>query len=377
MNADNPANVCGVLLDVDFIPQAVEPQQRAHSPWLAAGSFNKIMAPTTIKDIARQLHVSPSTVSRALRDHSEISPSTKKRVVALADKLDYHPDSIAQSLQTKKTKTIGVIVPEIKQPFFASVINGIEEFTYEAGYTIIVCQSNETYDREVVYTRSLVSHRVAGLLVSLSQKTKNFDHFKVLQRRNIPMVFFDRVSNAINASKVVVDDYNGAYEVVDYLIRSGYRRIAHLAGPKNLSICKLRLKGYKDALKNENLPFNKDLVVYGGLDDTDGVAGFQKLLNLNTLPDAVFAVNDPVAAGAFITIKENGLKIPDDVALAGFSNTNLTSLLDPPLTTVEQPSYEIGKTAAQLLMEQIKSDNETFVPEVKVLKTRLIIRGST
>jgi LacI family transcriptional regulator len=201
------------------------------------------MAPATIKDLARELKLSPSTVSRALRDHPDISPGTKKRVVSLADKLDYHPDSIAQSLQTKKTKTIGVIVPEIKQPFFASVINGIEELAYAAGYTIIVCQSNETADREVVVTRSLGSHRVAGLLVSLSRNTRNLDHFKVLQRRGVPVVFFDRVSNDIEASKVVVDDYKGAFDVVEHLIKSGYKRIAHLAGPQNLSISRFRLKG--------------------------------------------------------------------------------------------------------------------------------------
>ncbi len=335
------------------------------------------MAPATIKDLARELKLSPSTVSRALRDHPDISPKTKKRVVSLADKLDYHPDSIAQSLQTKKTKTIGVIVPEIKQPFFAAAINGIEELAYAAGYTIIVCQSNETVDREVLVTRSLGSHRVAGLLVSLSRNTKNLDHFKVLQRRGVPIVFFDRVSNDIEASKVVVDDYKGAFDVVEHLIKAGYKRIAHLAGPKNLSISKFRLKGYMDALQQGNLPFNDSMVVYGGLDDTDGIVGFQKLLNLETLPDAIFAVNDPVATGAFVMIKEHGMKIPDDIALAGFSNTYMTSLLDPPLTTVEQPSYEIGKTAAQLLMEQINSNDENFVPKFIVLKTHLIVRGST
>ena len=335
------------------------------------------MAIITIKDIARQLRLSPSTVSRALRDHPDISRPTKNRVVSLAQELDYHPDTIAQSLQTKKTKTIGVIVPEIKQPFFASVINGIEEVAYAAGYTIMVCQSNETYDREVLYTRTLLSHRVAGLLVSLSQTTRNLDHFKILQRRGVSIVFFDRVSEDIEASKVVVDDYNGAFAVVEHLAEAGYKRIAHLAGPRNLSISKYRLKGYQDALNKHNLPHDEKLIVYGGLDDTDGVVGFQKLFNLKPMPDAVFAVNDPVATGAFVSIKELGLKIPDDIALAGFSNTHVSSLLDPPLTTVEQPSFEIGKTAAHILIEQIITDDQNFVPESIVLKTHLIVRGST
>jgi len=335
------------------------------------------MAIITIKDIAKELKLSPSTVSRALRDHPDISRPTKNRVISLAQKLDYHPDTIAQSLQTKKTKSIGVIVPEIKQPFFASVINGIEEVAYAAGYTIIVCQSNETFEREVLYTRTLLSHRVAGLLVSLSQTTKNLDHFKILQQRGVSIVFFDRVSDAMEASKVVVDDYNGAFAVVEHLVEAGYKRIAHLAGPKNLSISQYRLKGYRDALKQHNLPYDEELIVYGGLDDTDGVVGFQKLLNLKTMPDAVFAVNDPVATGAFVSIKELGLKIPDDIGLAGFSNTNVSSLLDPPLTTVEQPSFEIGKTAAHLLIEQIMNADKNFVPKSIVLKTHLIVRGST
>jgi DNA-binding LacI/PurR family transcriptional regulator len=335
------------------------------------------MTPATIKDLAKALNLSASTVSRALRDHPDISPATKKRVVSLAQELNYHPNTIAQSLQNQKTKTIGVIVPEIKQPFFASVINGIEKLAYASGYTIIVCQSNETYEREVLYTRTLGSHRVAGLLVSLSRSTQNLDHFKVLQQHGVPIVFFDRVSDNIAASQVVVDDYQGAFTAVEHLISSGYKRIAHLAGPKNLSISKNRLKGYRDALENGRLPYDETLVVYGGLDDTDGVIGIQKLLNLDSLPDAVFAVNDPVATGAFMTIKEHGFKIPGDIALVGFSNTNVSYLLDPPLTTVEQPCYEIGQTAAQLLLEQISHQEESFTPQVKVLKTHLIIRSST
>ncbi|MDJ0829910.1 MAG: LacI family DNA-binding transcriptional regulator [Desulfobacterales bacterium] len=335
------------------------------------------MAPATIKDLARKLNLSPSTVSRALRNHPDISAETKKRVLQLADELDYHPDSIAQSLQTRKTKTIGVIVPEIKQPFFAAVINGIEALAYDAGYTIIVCQSNENYEREVVYTRSLVSHRIAGLLVSLSRSTFNLEHFKVLQRRGIPIVFFDRVSAQIEASKVTVDDYQGAFDVVNHLVGVGYKRIAHLAGPKNLSISQNRLQGYKDALIQGGLRYAEERVVYGGLDDTDGLIGLQKLLTLEKTPDAVFAVNDPVAVGAFTVIKASGLKIPADIALAGFSNTNLSGLLEPPLTTVEQPTYEIGKAAAQLLLEQINHDGDYFRPKTEILKTHLIIRSST
>lgn len=335
------------------------------------------MPPATLKDIAKILKLSPSTVSRALRDHPDISSATKKRVISLANQLDYQPNSIAQSLTTKRTKTIGVIVPEIKQPFFAAVINGIEESAFKAGYTIIVCQSNESYKREVVYTRLLVSHRVAGLLVSLSKETDDFDHFKVLQQREIPMVFFDRVNDEIKASKVVVDDYHGAEAVVSHMIERGYKRIAHLAGPENLSLCRLRRKGYIDTLLKYGLPIENELIVSVGLDNSDGVIGFRKLLTLTKRPDAIFAVNDPVATGAFTAIKAYGLKIPQQMALAGFSNTFMTSLLDPPLTTVEQPSYEIGKTALELLMEQINGGTKPWTDELKILETNLVVRGST
>lgn len=335
------------------------------------------MPPATLKDIAKQLNLSPSTVSRALRNHPDISPGTKKKVACMAKKLDYHPNSIAQSLQTQKTKTIGVIVPEIKQPFFAAVINGIEALAFEEGFTIIVCQSNESYQREVVYTRLLTSHRVAGLLVSLSKETQKLDHFKLLLRRDIPIVFFDRVSNEIEADKVVVDDYQGAFDLVTHLIESGYQRIAHLAGPESLSICRFRLKGYVNAHRQKSMPIDDNLIVSAGLDDSDGAAGFETLWQLSKLPDAIFAVNDPVAIGAFMAIKTRGLKIPEDVALAGFSNTGVSSLLDPPLTTVEQPSYDIGRTAATLLMAQINGNKKAYMPQLKILKTQLIVREST
>jgi LacI family transcriptional regulator len=335
------------------------------------------MAAVTLKDIAKRLGLSPSTVSRALRDHPKISPETKKRVIAMANRYHYQPDSIAQSLQNRKTKTIGVIVPQIKQGFFASVINGIEEVAYKAGYLIIVSQSNEEYEREVFNTRAMVANRVAGLLVSLSISTKNIDHFTSLQWRGVPIVFFDRISDEIPASKVVVDDYRGAYKAVSHLIESGYRRIAHLAGPKHLSIGSERRRGYMDALVKAGLPLEADLIVYGGLDDTDGIVGFHKLLNHSNMPDAIFAVNDPVATGAFLSIKECGMNVPRDIGLVGFSNNKISSLLDPPLTTVEQPSYEMGKTAVALLLEQIEDEERSFEPKTVQLKTQLIIRSST
>lgn len=331
----------------------------------------------TIKDIAKALNISPSTVSRALRDHPDISSKTKKRVNSMANELDYHPDSIAQSLKQRKTNLIGVIVPEIRNRFFSAAISGIEEVAYKAGYAIIVSQSNESFERECINIRALISNRIAGLLISISLLTKQDDQFRLLERQNIPFVFFDRVLENYEASKVVVDDYNGAFKAVEYLINSGYHRIAHLAGPEHLSVSQYRLNGYKAALKKHQIEFDEKLVITGGLDEEDGYSGLIKLLEINQVPpDVVFAANDPVAIGAFQRIKELGLKIPQDIALLGFCNNPISQLVEPTITTVNQPAHLVGKRAAELLLEQINSP-EDFIPRKEVLKTELIIRNST
>jgi DNA-binding LacI/PurR family transcriptional regulator len=333
------------------------------------------MKHTTIIDIARRLQISPSTVSRALSDHPDIKKETKEQVRKIAKELRYSPNPIAQSLKSNRTTTIGVIVPEIEHDFFSSAISGIEEVAYQSGYTIILCQSNESFEREVVNTNVLMHHRVAGVIVSISQHTKSGDHFQDLLRRKIPLVFFDRVCEDVVASKVVIDDYRSAFEAVKYLIGRGYTKIAHFAGPRELDICKKRLNGYIDALKQAHLPVDNEFIRYGGLHEQDGYESLDCLLKRNTVPDAVFSVNDPVAIGAFQRIREAGLKIPDDVALIGFSNNKITSLIDPRMTTVDQPSFEMGKQAAKLLINEI--EDETTQPTTVVVDAKLIIREST
>lgn len=330
----------------------------------------------TIKDIARKLNLSASTVSRALRNHPDISEETKKRINALAEELDYQPDTIAQSLKNRRTNLIGVIVPEIRHHFFSGVISGIEDIAYKSGYAIIVSQSNENYERERINVKALISNRVAGLLISISQSTHNSDHFRMLERQGIPFVFFDRVCEDIDASKVVVDDYNGAIEAVEHLIERGYQKIAHLAGPGHLSITQKRLEGYLAALKKHSIAPDDRLIVHGGLNEEDGYTGFTSLWATNRQPDAVFAVNDPVAIGAFSKIRELKLRIPQDVALVGFSNNPITALVEPPITTISQPAFQLGQTAAEILIKQIQLGEE-FVPRREILKTKLIIRRST
>lgn len=335
------------------------------------------MSRATITDIAKELGISASTVSRALRDHPDISKATRAKVRETAERLDYFPDSIAQGFKKQRTKTIGVIVPEIEHHFFSAAINGIEELAYDAGYTLMVCQSNEDCEREKLNLRALVSNRVAGLLVSLSQSTTDISHFDILKKRNIPVVFFDRTHKDITDSQVIVDDYDGAYELVTHLIQRGYKRIAHIAGPSNILIGGERERGYRDALTDNGMKVDEMFIVRGGYRKRDGTKGVQKLLELEALPDAIFAVNDPVAIGAFVVLKERGIRIPDNIALAGFSNNPISALIDPPLTTVDQASSRIGRSAVKLLLDQIDKGGREAPPVVKVEKTRLIVRSST
>jgi DNA-binding LacI/PurR family transcriptional regulator len=332
------------------------------------------MKHNTLKDIAKKLKISASTVSRALSNHPDISEETRTKVKALADKLNYSPNPIAQSLKSNKTTTIGVIVPEIKHDFFSSAISGIEDVAYQSGYTILLSQSNESFEREVVNTNALMRHRVAGVIVSISQNTKNSDHFKLLLDRSIPLVFFDRACDDVEADKVVIDDEKSAYEAVMHLINKGYKNIAHLAGPKELSVCKNRLQGYLSAIKCSK---QNEFILYGGMHEDDGFRSMDLLIAENNLPDAIFCVNDPVAMGAYQRIMEAGLQIPKDIGIVGFSNNKITNMVIPKITTVDQPSFEMGKKAAEILIDLIENPSKKIKPKTIVLNTSLIVRSST
>jgi len=339
--------------------------------------FNQV----TIKDIARELGISPSTVSRALKDHPDISAETKKAVHDLADRLNYQPNIVALSLRQKKTNTIGVIIPEIVNTFFSTVISGIEDVAYEGGYNVILAQSNESYQREVTDMKALFNSRVDGMLLSLSRETTNFDHIESIISKGVPIVLYDRFYNNPNMSKVIVDDYIGAKEAVLHLIDQGCKRIAHLEGAPNLIISKDRLKGYQDALSESNVEIRENYtVVCPNNSFEEGQRAAQKLLSLSVPPDAIFASNDPMAMGAILAIKEKGLRIPEDVAVVGFSNYFFAQITDPSLTSVDQPGFEMGQEAARLLIRQIEvkdKDQDDPAPETKVLKTKLIIRNSS
>jgi LacI family transcriptional regulator len=339
--------------------------------------FNQV----TIKDIARELNISPSTVSRALKDHPDISVDTKKAVNALAEKLNYQPNIVALSLRQKKTNTIGVIIPEVVHFFFSTVISGIEDVAYQAGYNVILAQSNESYAREVAHVKTLFNSRVDGMLLSLSRETANFDHVESIISKGVPIVFYDRMYNSPTSSKVIVDDYAGAKEAVNHLITEGCKNIVHLVGAPNLIISADRLRGYKDALKENKMEIKDSLILScdtGTFEEGKSVT--QKLLASGTKFDAIFANNDPMAMGATMAIKEKGLKIPQDIAIVGFSNWFFGELMDPSLTTIDQPGFEMGQEAARLLIKQIdmkEKDQYEPIEEIKVLKTRLVIRNSS
>jgi DNA-binding LacI/PurR family transcriptional regulator len=333
------------------------------------------MALPTIVDIAKKLGISPSTVSRALNDHPDCSQKTKEIVKKTAAALSYTPNPSAKSLKSNRTTTIGVIVPEIEHEFFSSAISGIEKVAYKSNHTIIVCQSNESYEREVENTILMTRHRVAGVIVSISLTTRNGQHFQMLSKRHIPLVFFDRVCDDVTASKVIIDDYQSAYDAVSYLIKKGRRKIAHFGGSMEVDIYSKRRNGYVDAIEKNHLPRLETLMTNGQLYEEHGYASFDTLLRENNIPDAIFAVNDAVAIGAFQRIQEAGLKIPDDVAIIGFSNDKITRLVNPPITTVHQPSKEMGEKAAEILIQII--EGKPIEPTTLIMPTRLIVRGST
>jgi len=330
----------------------------------------------TIKDIARQLGISPSTVSRALKDHPDISNETKKAVTELAQKLKYQPNVLALSLQSAKSNTIGVIIPEIVHFFFSSVISGIEDVAQKEGFTVMICQSNESYEREVSNAQALFAHRVDGVLVSISKETTNYDHLNFFLENEIPLGFFDRKGRDIEADAVLINDFQSAYIATSHLIETGHRRIAHLTGPLTLTICSERLRVYCKALEDHEIEVDKELIV--NADNMEmGAVQIKDLLSHPVPPDAIFAVNDNTAVGAMRAIIEAGLRVPEDIAVVGFSDGRIARLTTPTLTSVDQKGFEMGKEAAKLLIERIQHSQIEIPPRLKVLDGELIIRESS
>jgi len=334
----------------------------------------------TIKDIARELQVSSSTVSRALKDYPGISDETKRKVKEMAEKLNYRPNAIALSLRKSRSFTIGVIIPEVVHFFFSTVISGIEEVAFSRGYNVILTQTNEKLAREKSSIDTMLSNQIDGFLVSYSKETTDFQHFSKLLNQGYPIVFFDRVPEISGAIHVIVNDYEGAYDATKHLIQQGFSRIVHLAGPSNLKISQERTRGYKDALREFGIPFLPELLVEctQGSDEEAHKITAQLLKSISPRPDAFFANNDMAAMGAIQACKSAGFAVPQEIGVVGFSNWQFCSIVDPSLSSVAQNGFRIGSTATEILLDWIekKIHPDTIEPSV-VLETELLVRKSS
>lgn len=335
------------------------------------------MESITIKDIAKALGLSTSTVSRALRDSYEISADTKQLVLDYAEKMHYRPNPIALSLKENRSRSIGVIIPEIANHYFSQAINGIEAAAYERGYHVVIFQSQESYEREVEKIEYLAARRVDGLLMSLSSQTVDISHLQALQERGLPLVFFDRIPAEIETHKVVADNFSGAFDATAYLLQSGRRRIAHITSQPGLSITIERLKGYLAALEQFGVPFDENLVKYCQYTAEEVEANLNTLFSLSNPPDAFLTAADRLALSYYAGLKKRHIQIPKEVAFIGFSNLSVAELLNPPMSTVVQPAFQMGQIAAGLLLDLIDKKPKSPVFQTTKLPMELFIRESS
>lgn len=336
------------------------------------------MKKTTIYEIAKTLEIDSSTVSRALNNSNRVSKKTKEKVLAKAKELGYSTNLLASNLRQKKSNTIGVVVPRISRYFFSTTIAGIEECAFAEGYNVIISQSLEQLTREKKIINNFVANRVDGVLISVSWETVDSTHLKILQDIGMPLVFFDRhCPEMIDSNKVLIADFEGAYQAVEHLIKRGCREIAHFAGSQKLQIYRNRLNGYKAALEDNKMKFDSNLVIETNLMINDGLESMEKLMAVSETIDGVFSANDSAAVGAMKFLNRNGVKVPEDIAFVGFSNDPMSEVVEPPLTTIEEFGFEMGKKACGLLIKNIKSKELTLTPETIVLKSKLLERKSS
>ncbi|WP_170292232.1 LacI family DNA-binding transcriptional regulator [Sphingobacterium humi] len=327
-----------------------------------------------IKNIAEMLGISVSTVSRALRDAHDINPETKEKVLALARELNFKPNKNASALASGSTKNIGVIIPFITNYYFSTVISGIQEAAFELGYNIILFVTNDEMERERNLIENLDTTSLDGLLISISANSSVVEQFETLLKDDFPIVFFDRVPKDIAASKVMQSDFEGAFIATNHLIEKGYQHIAHIAGPENMNFSKERLRGYLTALQRARIPIQEDLIIYSGFTQQHGFDDVEALLASGEKVDAIFAVNDRKAIGAILALKKAGIKVGEEIGVIGFTNDPISTIVEPNLTTVEEPAFEIGQQSCQLLIKHIK--NKDYEPRSVIIPCKLINRDS-
>jgi LacI family transcriptional regulator len=331
----------------------------------------------TIYDIAQKLNISPATVSRGLRDHPGISKKTKKRIHDMVDEMGYRSNQFARNLRQQKTRTIGVIVHELNSNFITSVLAGIEKVTTAAGYDLIITHSSENYKKETANAKNLFHKRVDGLIASLSFDTGDLDHFTPFTKKGVPVIFFDRVEQDGNSTVVVIDNAKCGYIATQHLIEQGCRRIAHVSSSLKRNVYSQRFKGYRDALFDHNIPYEDHLLVINDLTEKAGEEAARQILKMRPLPDGAFITNDFVAAVCMRSLKEQGIRIPQDIAIVGFNNDAVSKLVEPALTTVNYPGMDMGEIAARNMMHHLKGISDIHQTNTIIVRSELVVRQSS
>lgn len=331
----------------------------------------------TIYDIARVLELSPATVSRGLKDHPAINFKTRKRITDMAKEMGYRSNNFASNLRKQTTSTIGIIVHELNSQFISSVLAGIEKVTTEAGYDLIIGHSSETYRKEAANAHNLYHKRVDGLIASLAFDTKDLDHFEPFVQKGIPIVFFDRVDDHPYGTKVVIDNTMAGFEATEHLALEGCRRIAHITANLTRNVYAGRLAGYQQALTKYGLAYDPSLVLVNDLGEEAAIRCAQQVLKMDPRPDGVFITNDFCAAIFQQTLKEAGIRVPQDIAIVGFNNDVISKLIDPKLTTINYPGEEMGERAARSLIDQLSGISSPRNQQIIIIKSELIVRGSS
>ena len=342
--------------------------------------MHNLLQKITIHDIARELNLTSGTVSRALNDNPRISIETKRLVKEKANELKYQRNKIASSLRSGKSHTIGVIIPSAQMNFFGSVVHGIELMASSIGYSIMLYQTEETTVLEKKAIETFLSARVDGILASVAKETIDFSHYLELQKRHIPLVFFDRTNDEMKVPSVVIDDYKGAFLATEHLIKNGYSRIAHVLGPQHIKSFQDRYRGYEDALKKHSIEPDKKLVYQGDISIESGRAAVDYFFQLTKIPDAVFAVEDYTALGVIKGLKERKIKMPGEFGVIGFANESFGEHITPPLSSVDQQTVQMGKDALGLLMDIIAVKEKKAVIALRekiVLEPLLYFRDSS
>lgn len=331
----------------------------------------------TIYDIANKLNISAATVSRALKDHPRVSKKTKKLVIKTANEMGYRSNSFASNLRKKSSHIIGLIVPRLNSNFMADVIAGLEKVLNNNNYNLIISQSLETMQKEISNANAMLVNRVDGLLISLAYDTTNIDHLEPFIKRNIPVIFFDRVFEHDRCPQIYIDNYKAAYEITTHLIKQGCKRIVHITASQLRKIYAERYAGYKKALEDHNIQFDADLVIINDLSSEAGIASAHQILKMSPRPDGVFSANDNCAISCMQTLKKEGIKLPADMAFAGFNNDPAAIVVEPNLTTVNYKGYEMGEVAAKLMIDHLVNKDEFHPAHSLILRSEMIVRESS